>query len=134
MTLRIQIAIAVTLVIALAIILSMVRKRSLELKYVLGWILCAAALLILDIFPGLMENLAEFLGIYSPVNMIFFLGFLFSLIIIFTLTVALSRVTLRVRKLAQKMALESERESVYEDSGETQEQKGGSDGSFSGAA
>lgn len=108
MSLRIQITIAVVLVIALAVILSMVRRRSLELKYVLGWILCTIALLILDIFPGLMESMAEFLGIYSPVNMIFFLGFLFALIIIFSLTVALSRVTLRVRKLAQKMALESE--------------------------
>ena len=39
------------------------------------------------------------------INMIFFLGFLFSLAIIFTLTVALSRVTIRVRKLAQELAL-----------------------------
>ena len=108
MSLRIQIIIAVALVIALAVILNMVKKRSLELKYVLGWILCAAALLILDLFPGLIDRLSQFLGIRSPVNMIFFLGFLFSLIIIFSLTVALSRVTLRVRKLAQKMALEEE--------------------------
>ena len=41
--------------------------------------------------------------------MIFFLGFLFSLIIIFSLTVALSRVTAKVRRLTQKMALENEK-------------------------
>ena len=48
------------------------------------------------------------LGIYSPVNMIFFLGFVLSLVIIFTLTVALSRVTARVRKLAQMIALQED--------------------------
>lgn len=55
-----------------------------------------------------MQKLANVLGIYSPVNMIFFLGFVLSLIIIFTLTVALSRVTARVRKLAQMIALQED--------------------------
>lgn len=109
MTLRIQVIIAVILLIMLAMILSMVRKRRLELKYVLGWILCDLALLVFDLFPFLLDRLAELLGIYSPVNMIFFVGFVFLLIIIFSLTVALSRVTLRVRQLAQKMALETEK-------------------------
>lgn len=108
MTLRVQLIIAVVLLVALAAILSMVRKRSLELKYVLGWILCDLALLVFDIFPGLIDRLARFLGIYSPVNMIFFLGFLFSLMIIFSLTVALSRLTIRVKSLAQKLALQTE--------------------------
>lgn len=109
MTLRVQLIIAVVLLVALAAILSMVRKRSLELKYVLGWILCDLALLVFDIFPGLIDRLARFLGIYSPVNMIFFLGFLFSLMIIFSLTVALSRLTIRVKSLAQKLALQTEK-------------------------
>ena len=55
-----------------------------------------------------MQKLANVLGIYSPVNMIFFLGFVLSLVIIFTLTVALSRVTARVRKLAQMIALQED--------------------------
>ena len=55
-----------------------------------------------------MSKVAAFFGIYSPVNMIFFMGFVLSLVIIFTLTVALSRVTARVRKLAQMIALHDE--------------------------
>ena len=55
-----------------------------------------------------MGHVAAFFGIYSPVNMIFFMGFVLSLVIIFTLTVALSRVTARVRKLAQMIALQDE--------------------------
>ena len=108
MTLKAQILICIVLVIALLAIVNMVRKRSLELKYVLVWIGCDLILFIFTLFPNLMQKLANVLGIYSPVNMIFFLGFVLSLVIIFTLTVALSRVTARVRKLAQMIALQED--------------------------
>ena len=108
MTLKAQIFICIVLVIALAAIINMVRKRSLELKYVLVWIGCDIGLFIFTLFPKTMSHVADFLGIYTPVNMIFFMGFILSLIIIFTLTVALSRVTARVRKLAQMIALQED--------------------------
>ena len=104
MTLKAQVLICIVLVIALIAIINMVRKRSLELKYVLVWIF----LFIFTLFPSTMSKVAAFFGIYSPVNMIFFMGFVLSLVIIFTLTVALSRVTARVRKLAQMIALQED--------------------------
>ena len=91
MTIKVRVLLGAALIVVLIIIVNMLRKRELELKYVLGW---------------LLVGFSNFLGIYSPMNMIFFLGFLFSLLIIFSLTVALSRVTARVRRLAQIIALE----------------------------
>lgn len=108
MTIKVRIILGAVLILVLGVIINMVRKRELELKYVLGWMVCDLALLLFTIFPGLMIGLSNFLGIYSPVNMIFFLGFVFSLIIIFSLTVALSRVTARVRRLSQAIALDSQ--------------------------
>ena len=105
MTIKVRVLLGAALICALVMIINMLRKRELELKYVLGWLLCDIVLLIFAAFPGLMVGFSNFLGIYSPVNMIFFLGFLFSLVIIFSLTVALSRVTARVRRLAQMIAL-----------------------------
>lgn len=105
MTLRAQIIIGIILLMGLGIILNMVRKRALELKYVLVWILCDVVLLIIVIRPSLMGAIAKLLGIHSPMNMIFFVGFLLSIVIIFSLTVALSRMNTRLRKLAQIMAL-----------------------------
>lgn len=105
MTIKARIFLGAVLILALIMIINMLRKRILELKYVLGWLLCDIVLLIFTMFPGIMVIFSEFFGIYLPVNMIFFLGFLFSLIIIFSLTVALSRVTARVRRLAQIVAL-----------------------------
>ena len=106
MTIKVRFLLGAALAVALIIIVNMLRKRELELKYVLGWLLCDIVLLMFTVFPGLMVGVSNFLGIYSPMNMIFFLGFLFSLLIIFSLTVALSRVTARVRRLAQIIALE----------------------------
>lgn len=109
MTLKLQIIIGVCLLVGLVAIVNMIRKRKLELKYALSWIIAIVFVLILDCFPVLLTRLSYFLGIWAPVNMIFFLGFCFSLLIIFVLTVTLSRMSERVRKLAQAVALNEEK-------------------------
>lgn len=108
MTLQIQIILIVFIILFLLVILNMVRKRELELKYALSWFIMDLALIIIVCIPNTMEKLAELLGIYSPVNMVFFLGFVFSLIVIFVLTVTLSRMSSRVRRLAQIVAMMNE--------------------------
>lgn len=110
MTRQAQVLIVVFLIVVLLYIINMIRKRQLELKYVLTWLACVVMLLIFTCFPNLMGGLANLLGIRSPVNMIFFLGFIFSLMIIFSLTVALSRVSAKIRRIAQEIALEKEKE------------------------
>ena len=105
MTLKAQIIMIVILAAALLLVLNYVRRKKLQLKYALPWIACVAVLIVLVAVPNLLEVLARFLGIQSPVNMVFFLGFVFSLAIIFVLTVVVSRLTGRVRQLAQSIAL-----------------------------
>ena len=109
MTLKLQIVIAIAILAILAVLVNMIRKRSLELKYALVWMMVLAALLIFDCAPVLLNIVSNFLGIYAPVNMIFFLGFCFSLSIIFSLTVALSRLSNSVRTLDQMVALNEKR-------------------------
>ena len=109
MTLKLQIVIAIAILAILAVLVNMIRKRSLELKYALVWMMVLAALLIFDCAPVLLNIVSNFLGIYAPVNMIFFLGFCFSLLIIFSLAVALSRLSNSVRTLDQMVALNEKR-------------------------
>ena len=122
MTVKAQILIVVILLIALGALIYIVKKRALELKYVLLWLACDIILLIFALFPELMDVFSQVFGILSPVNMLFFFGFVFSLMIIFSLTVALSRVTGSVRRMAQEMALMEERLRKYED--QEQEEQG----------
>ena len=79
MSLKTQIIIAVIIISALLIIINMVKKKALELRYALAWIVVGVCILILDFFPMLIERLSALMGIYSPINMLFFWGFCFSL-------------------------------------------------------
>ena len=109
MNIRIQIIVAAIVLIALCVIVNMIRKKRLELRYALAWLVVGFGILILDCFPDLITWLAGMLGIASPVNMLFFFGFCFSLMIIFVLTVSISRMSIRIKQLAQEIALYEKR-------------------------
>ena len=61
MTLKLQIVIAIAILAILAVLVNMIRKRSLELKYALVWMMVLAALLIFDCAPVLLYRI-EFSG------------------------------------------------------------------------
>jgi len=105
MNIQLQLTIVLIVIIAMVILVLMVRKKSLELRYTLVWFVMGVGVLILGIFPGLMFRLSELMGIADPVNMLFFIGFCFSLAIIFTLTMAMSRASKKIKDLAQAIAL-----------------------------
>ena len=105
MNIRIQIIVGIIVILALGVIINMIRQKKLELRYALSWLLVGVAIFILDCFPQLMTWLSGKLGIASPVNMLFFFGFCFSLMIIFVLTVAISRMSIRIKELTQRLAL-----------------------------
>ncbi len=109
MTTKIQLIIGFFLMVAFLSIVQMIKKRKLELKYALSWLGAILFVFLFDCFPILLNKLSSFLGIWAPVNMIFFLGFCFALLIIFILTVTLSRMSERVRKLSQAIALNEEK-------------------------
>lgn len=105
MELKLQIIIGVFIVAGIFYVTHLIRKNRLELKYTLSWLVAAIFVLIVDCFPNLMESLSDLLGIYSSVNTMFFIAFIFSLFIILTLTVAVSIVSNSVKRLNQKIAL-----------------------------
>ena len=105
MNIKIQIIIAIGILIALVVIINMIRRKKLELRYALVWLAVGVSILVLDCFPELITWLSHQIGIESPVNMLFFFGFCFSLVIIFVLTMAMSRMSIRIKELAQELAL-----------------------------
>ena len=105
MNIRIQIIVGIIVLLALGVIINMIRQKKLELRYALSWLGVGVAILILYCFPQLITWLSRKVGIASPVNMLFFFGFCFSLMIIFVLTVAISRMSIRIKELTQELAL-----------------------------
>lgn len=105
MSLRIQIVVGVIVVVALLFISNMVRKKKIDLRYALGWMCLAVIILILDIFPQLVFGMAELMGITVPSNMIFFVGFVLLVVMIYSLTVVVSRLSAKTKRLTQELAL-----------------------------
>lgn len=105
MSIKIRCVILLVLIVCVFIILNMVRKKTIDLRYALGWLFFCFLLLVLDAAPQLLVLTSNMLGIISPINMLFFLAFLFSIMLIFGLTVALSRLSLKTKRLTQELAL-----------------------------
>lgn len=115
MGLKLRILILVVLILILAGMVMQVKRKKLDLKYTLAWFALVIAVIVLVCFPYLLDIIADCLGIYEPMNMIFFCGFCFSLVIIYTLTVAVSKMADNIRSLTQKIALlEKEGEDNHE--------------------
>ncbi len=102
---RLQLFLIVISLTFLIYIFSLVRKEKLELKYTLAWCLMGFVLVLIAVQPQIVEIIAELLGIGLPVNAIFLLGIFCILIILLTLTVAISRTSIRTKRLIQELAI-----------------------------
>lgn len=107
MSIRIKCVITAVLILGLLKILGLIKKNKLELKYALSWLFLELGILIITLIPNLLNVISKVLGIYNEINMLFFLGFVFIILVIFSLTMSLSRNSERVRKMAQEIALNS---------------------------
>ena len=106
---KLQMIGAAILLLGMLYIVRLVRKRKMELKYALPWLAVSFAALIVDCFPKLLSVLADLLGIATPVNALYLVAFLFSVCLLFALTVIVSRQSERIKQLVQSAALSEER-------------------------
>ena len=88
MSIRIKCVIIAVLILGLLKILGLIKKNKLELKYALSWLFTELGILIL-LIPNLLNVISKVLGIYNEINMLFFLGFVFIILVIFSLTMSL---------------------------------------------
>lgn len=105
MSLKLQIFIALIDLIAFAWIINMIRKKKLDLRYALSWLCALIVLLLLDIFPQIVMWFAGVVGIDTPSNMVFFVGSLVFIVLIYGGTVSISHLSQKTKRLAQELAL-----------------------------
>lgn len=100
-----QLVMALISLVGLGFLLNWIIKYKLELKYSLLWLFLSLSTIILAVIPTLSFHLAHWLGIKTPVNVLFLFGILVSLMIVFSLTVALSQHMVRIRYLSQELGI-----------------------------
>jgi hypothetical protein len=97
-------AIAVLLVF-LGWVMSLVRHHRLSLRDSLLWLISTLAALAVAVFPRLLVWTARALQIEVPANALFTLSFLYVLVNLLSITLAVSSGSARVRRLTQECAL-----------------------------
>lgn len=105
MLLKLQIILLLSSSIWLVYLIKMISQYKLELKYALLWLLLSVISIILSIFPSTISIIANILGVESPVNALFLLGILGAFVILFSLTMALSRASNNLKNLSQELAM-----------------------------
>lgn len=91
------------------VVIIMLIRDKLSLKYTLVWLLTSFLMLLFSIFPDFIYFISSWIGFIEPVNAVFLFAILFILLIIFTFTIIMTRLSARIKKLAQDYALLEER-------------------------
>ncbi len=86
-------------------ILAVTRKKKLSYKYTLLWLLFGVVTLLCAIFPSIVTNLAGLLHIKEPTNALFLIYIFFMIILIFYISIALSKMNEKLTKLIQRSAI-----------------------------
>lgn len=102
---RIQIISLICNLSFLFILLHCIRKRKIQEAYALGWIILSLFFIVLSCSPKLLKLLAELFGIQIPSNALLLMMLTLSIFLHFHHLVLLSKNQVRIRILAQELAL-----------------------------
>jgi hypothetical protein len=98
----------------LLLILELVRRKRLQERYALLWLLTAAVLLVLVVWKGLLTTLALKVGIKYPPSALFAVALGFELLLLLHFSLAVSRLTDQNKVLAQRLGLLQQRLEEHE--------------------
>jgi hypothetical protein len=91
--------------ITLVALFEMLRRHRLREKYALIWFVIAIGVLVVALFPVLLQKATSLLGLQVPANLLFFIASLVLLILTLQHSYELGRVEERTRTLAEEIAL-----------------------------
>lgn len=102
-----MISIWLTIVIAIftIYILRLISKQKVELKSVTVWLILAIVSIIFIWVPSIISILSKILDVQIPSNLVFILSIFLLLYLTFSLTLQVSKLTVQIRELSQKVAL-----------------------------
>lgn len=105
MTAHFQFLMILGAVILLLIIFVLLKKGKMTVKYSLLWLGLAVVLVIFAICPYVVYVLRDLLGVEMPVNLVFMLMFCFVLVVLISLSIAVSQLAEKCKRLTQENAL-----------------------------
>ena len=99
-------AVSIAIAVAIAIfVVNAVRSRKLREEYSFLWLLIAGTLLAITIWQAPLNALTRALGGVLPVNILFFAGLVFLVVVSLFYSIRISELDNQVKKMAQELAL-----------------------------
>lgn len=104
-----QVTLSVAVICYFIIILYYLKRRMLELKYTLIWLVAGVVMGVMIYFPELTVKIVGIFGIQSNMNGLYILCIAFIFMILMTLTSIASRQQLKIRILIQEISMMEKR-------------------------
>lgn len=101
---KVQVVALIATLALVLLVLDLVRRRRLAERYALLWMSASAGLLVLAIWRGGLEVIADLMGIEQPANALFILAFGVGFVLLLHFSVATSRLSEETKILAQESA------------------------------
>jgi hypothetical protein len=102
--LKLQLLAILASAVLLGIVFELLRRRRLIERYALIWLGSSVVLLGLAVWKGLLDQLADLMGIAYPPNALFMIAFGFVLLLLLHFSLAISRLSNETKVLAQVVA------------------------------
>ena len=102
---NLQITLSIAVICYFIIIFYYLKRKMLELKYTLIWLVAGVIMGIMIYFPELLVWFVRLLGIESNMNGLYILCIAFIMMILMTLTSIVSRQQLKIRILIQEISM-----------------------------
>ena len=109
MPLSLQIWFVLGSVVMLLIVFTLLKKNLLTVKYSLLWLAFSAVMLVFAAFPYVVYVLRDLLDLVMPVNLVYLLLFCFVLLVLLSVSIAISQLAEKAKRLAQANALLEQR-------------------------
>ena len=104
MELKLQLVAILASGVLLGIVFELLRRRRLIERYALIWLGSSLVLLSLAVWTGLLDGIADLMGIAYPPNALFMIAFGFVLLLLLHFSLAISRLSNETKVLAQVVA------------------------------
>lgn len=115
MSINLRIILAFGLICFFTFLIQLIKTGQLLLKYTLLWLAIGASMVLMIVFPEVLSVITTWMGIELPINGLFTVGILAIMLIAMTLTVIVSKQTMRIKELSQGVALMEKRIRELED-------------------
>ena len=104
-TQRLQMVALIAGILFLVMMIDLIRKNRVTVKYALLWLLSGVIMIVLAVFPQLLDLLAGLIGVYSPVNALFAILLCCGLVLMISFSVIMSGNKKAIVKLMQEISL-----------------------------